>query len=130
MLSGTLRLSVNVKILLIIKLVVVPEAYNQVLNALHSFAGIGDLRSSLLHKHHIILSFEDESLLEMHGVRSVVSLWRVVFHCFVGVDVGRHADAPTLVPVQNVQMVPRDLHLVLQAGKALGESGRPVSPRN
>ena len=45
-------------------------------------------------------------------------------------DVDRYPDTSSLVPVQNFQVVPRDLHFILQAREAAGELGRPVSARD
>ena len=83
-----------------------------------------------LHKQRTDFSFQNESLLKVHGICSVISLWPVVLLCCSSVDVGSHPDTSTLVPVQNFQVVPRVLHFILQARKGAGELGRPVSARD
>lgn len=50
--------------------------------------------------------------------------------CRASVDVGRHPDTSTHVAVQSFQVVPRDLHFILQAREGAGELGRPVSARD
>ena len=50
--------------------------------------------------------------------------------CYSAVDSVRHPHTSILVPVQNFQVVPRDLHFVLQTGKSVGESGRAISSRD
>ena len=72
----------------------------------------------------------NESLLKTLGVCSVISLWSVVSLCLCRVDVRRYPDTSTHVPVQNFQVVPRDLYLLLQAREGAGELGCSVSARD